>query len=287
MSTIAPDLDWRALRRPGQIVDTGKVRLWIDDVGEGEPIFCLPGMGAGHFIFDFVREYLVDEFRLVNWEPRGLGASERPPGPYGVDVWAEDMRDVLDLLGIERAHLWSTGFGNYYAVRFAARYPERVGGFVSYPDVWAQDPSNDYPRAWRIYGPIIHEYGNTGFGGRLLASFFAVEGVPWFLDWERQNYAETFWPDTADWTAGYCMTEADVRDDLPLIQTPMLVLKGDHDPLGEPAEDETESTRLVLAQVPQVELHVIRDAHPTYALVQRPEECAAAGRAFLRRVPLA
>ena len=40
-----------------------------------------------------------------------------------MDVWADDLRRLLDHLGVERTHVWATGFGNYYAVRFIARNP--------------------------------------------------------------------------------------------------------------------------------------------------------------------
>lgn len=288
-----PDLDpFRGRSAPddGRVVDTAHVPLWCHESGgDGDPVLLLGGFTAGHFAFDFVRPHLGD-LRLVTWEPRGLGRSACPDPadePYSAATWADDLEALMDALGLERAHVWALGFGSYIAHRFAATRPERVGALVTYTDVWARDPQKRYPDIWKVYATIVRTFGTTGFGARVLANIFDVSDVPWFGRWEARNIEEVLHPETVDATVGHCLTEADVRDDLPGIQAPTLVLQGDRTWDGrtlDPADDD--SLQLLRRAVPGLELELVPDAHPGYVCVQKPVPFAAAARAFLERHPL-
>jgi pimeloyl-ACP methyl ester carboxylesterase len=272
---------------PGAVVDTGKVRLWCSDVGEGEPITLLGGFTAGHHIWDFVRPHLSD-YRTITLEPRGLGRSDTPAGEYGAEVWADDLRDLLQALGVERTHLWAGGFGNYYALRFAAEYPELVAGFVAYTDVWSGDEGKSYGKIWPVYKAIVDNFGTKGFGASMLAGIFHVPWLPWFNAWEAGNIEEVLHPETVERTVGYGLTKADVRDELERIQAPVLVLQGAQDYEGRTLDpDKDASLALMRERIPGgVEEFMIPDSHPGYVLAHKPEECARAARSFLAKHPL-
>jgi pimeloyl-ACP methyl ester carboxylesterase len=274
-----------ALDDPGRIVDTREVELWCSDLGDGDALFLVGGFTAGHHVWDFARPYLR-ELRTITWEPRGLGRSARPPGDYSVELWADDLALLLDVLGVERTHLWAGGFGNYIAVRFAAAYPERVGAIAGYTDVWAGDPAKAYGRIWEVYRAIIQNFGTTGFGARMLTGIFDVP-LPWFPAWEARNVEEVVHVDTATRTVGYCLTKADVRAELPRVRAPFLVVQGDVGWAGERVDpDDDPSLALMRDAMPQLEVAVIPGAHAGYVLAQRPQNCAETVLDFLRRHPL-
>jgi pimeloyl-ACP methyl ester carboxylesterase len=273
----------------GFLVDTGAVRLWCHDAGgAGEPVVLLGGMTAGHFIWDFVRPYLIGAgFRTITWEPRGLGASERPAPPYGVEVWADDLRDVLGVLGVERTHVWATGFGSYYALRFAAVHADVVGALVTYTDSWPGDPGKGYSCTWETFRTIVETRGARGEGARQLARVFHVPWLPWFEEWEAANVEEVVHADTLEHTLGYALTAADVRDELERIRAPVLALLGGLDRSGRPADLERDASLALLAErVEHLEVAVIEGSHPAYAIAHKPRECAEAVTEFLRRHPL-
>lgn len=273
----------------GKILDTGKVKVWYHDEGKGEPLILLGGFTAGHFAFDFVRPYLGG-YRLVTWEPRGLGPSEcTDPAshPYSVSVWAEDLFDFLGALGIARTHIWAGGFGSYYALLFAARHPGLVGGLATYTDVYAADESKGYPKIWNVYRAIVESFGTKGFGARVLANIFDVSGLPWFPAWEAQNIEDVLHEETVEATVGYCCTAADIRDELDRIQAPVLAIQGDQGWDGEPLPPEADrSLTLMRERIPRLETVTIPGAHAAYVLVQQPKACARAVREFLGRHPL-
>jgi pimeloyl-ACP methyl ester carboxylesterase len=93
--------------------------------------------------------------------------------------------------------------------------------------------------------------------------------------------------DTAARTVGYCLTEADVRDELSRIRAPFLVVQGDIGWAGARVDpDDDPSLTLMREAMPQLEVAVIPDAHAGYVLAQQPRECAQRVLAFLRRHPL-
>jgi len=277
-----------AIDRLGRLVDAGEVRLWVAEEGSGPPLVMLGGFTAGHYVFDLVWRSLVDHYRLIAIEPRGLGGSDCPdPGsaPYGVDTWAEDLRGVLDALEIERTHIWAQGFGSYYALRFAARWPERTGALVAYTDVWAGDPGKRYAAIWEVYRTIAEQFGTSGFGARMLANLFDVPSPSWFYAWEQRNVEAVLHPETIAATVGHCLTEADVRDDLAAVEAPVLVLQGDEGWEGERrSAQHDQSLELMRARLARLELTVVPNAHPGYVLLQRPEVCAERVRSHVDRV---
>ena len=290
--TEAPDyLAGRSTYESGRLVDTGTVKLWFHDGGgDGEPLFLMGGTTAGHFPFDFARPYL-DDFRLVTWEPRGLGPSDCPDPathPYDLDVWAADLRDLLGAVGIDRTHIWAGGFGSFMAHRFAALHPELVGALVTYNDVWSGDPLMAYDRVWNVYAAIVDNFGTTGLGARMLAGIFGVSDPPWFLDWEALNVEQVSRLETVEATTGFGCLRADVRDDLARIQAPTLVLRGDRSWDGSRLDEGADhSLQLMLDRVPEIETATVPDAHPAYVVMQKPAECATIVRGFLGRHPLA
>jgi pimeloyl-ACP methyl ester carboxylesterase len=102
------------------------VSLWYRISGQGEPIVQLHGCGFGHHNFEPVSARLAERFKVVDFDQRGFGLSDRPLQHYDMDVWADDAAALMDVLGIERAHIHGTSMGGMIAIVFAGKYPERT-----------------------------------------------------------------------------------------------------------------------------------------------------------------
>lgn len=271
----------------GRIVATPRAKLWVHDSGgEGDPIFLLGGFTAGHFIFDLLRPYLSG-YRLLTWEPRGLGPSYGDPDAgeaLSAELWGADLADLLHALKLDRCRLWATGFGSYIAFTLAASHPDLVIALASYTDVWAGDETKAYDKFWAVYRAIVENFGTRGFGARALANVFDVSGLEWFGAWEARNIEEVLRPETVEATVGYGCTRADVRLHLAHIAAPMLIVQGGLSWDGQTIDEKRDpSVTLLRERVPQLELVTIPGGHPAYVLVQQPERCAAVVRAFFDR----
>src|SRR5262249_36544235 len=106
------DGPWRALR-----VDAGGHQLRVRIRGEGPPHFvCLHGLADRLDIWDKRAEPLAARGHVLLFDQRAHGESEAPPGPYGREDMATDVRVLLDRVAIPRAILIGHSMGGIVAM---------------------------------------------------------------------------------------------------------------------------------------------------------------------------
>jgi 3-oxoadipate enol-lactonase len=106
------------------------VRIAWNEVGAGEPLLLVHGLGYARWGWEPVVEPLGERFRLLLFDNRGIGESEAPPGPYTARAMAEDAVSVLDAANVDRAHVVGTSLGGMVAQELALGWPERVERLV-------------------------------------------------------------------------------------------------------------------------------------------------------------
>ena len=111
-------------------VEVNGVNLWYRISGEGEPVAQIHGAGFGHFNFDPATPELSKHFKVVDYDMRGYGQSDRPVQHYDMKVWADDLSGLMDALEIEEAHIHGTSMGGMIAIVFAGKYPDRTTSVV-------------------------------------------------------------------------------------------------------------------------------------------------------------
>jgi len=174
-------------------------------------------------------EQLASFSRLVLFDKRGTGLSD----PVSVDAlptleeWIDDMRAVLDAVGSERTALLSGLGASLMALLFAATYPERTSALVLIDPYARLGAAPDYPwgrpsdQLAEDLERVRHAWG--GHGG--LLSFLAPnllhdqKLVERYGRYERQSAS----PGAAKAMIGM-LYESDVRDVLPIIRVPTLVI---------------------------------------------------------------
>jgi len=110
----------------------GKIHGYV--VGPSEtatpPIVLLHGINMSSEVWREVAERLAPPLRVVAFDFRGHGASDRR-GPFAAEDYASDAIAVMDHLGIARAHVVGTSFGGSVACVLAARHAARVASLVA------------------------------------------------------------------------------------------------------------------------------------------------------------
>ena len=104
--------------------------LYYEVHGEGPALVLAHGGGGSHLSWWQNVPVLARRFRCVTFDHRGFGAScDLPDGP-GPNAFVEDLRQLLDHLGIQRAALAGQSMGGWTVLGFATAYPDRVGALV-------------------------------------------------------------------------------------------------------------------------------------------------------------
>ncbi len=112
-----------ALGRSEFIEVEKNVKLHVTDLGEGIPVVLIHGWPLSNAMYEYQYADLIKNgFRTIGITLRGFGQSDKPYGKYSYDVFAEDIKAVLEELRIEKAVLGGFSFGGATVIRFATKY---------------------------------------------------------------------------------------------------------------------------------------------------------------------
>lgn len=105
----------------------GDVNLNYDIYGAGEPLLMIMGLGGSSDAWDpeLVKD-LSRAHRVITFDNRGTGQSDKPDAPYSIEMFADDAAGLLDKLNIPRAHIFGVSMGGMIAQEFALRHPVRT-----------------------------------------------------------------------------------------------------------------------------------------------------------------
>lgn len=100
------------------------VHLHYEVYGKGEPLVLIPGLAGGAWIWFKHVAPLATKFRVVIFDPRGIGQSSFRSEPLTIRLLADDIAALLHGLRIDQAHILGASFGGFVAQEFALAYPE-------------------------------------------------------------------------------------------------------------------------------------------------------------------
>ena len=249
---------------------------FTDGGGAGEAVLLVHAIGCDHRMWDGLAEALSPRFRVIRMDVRGHGASAVTPRPYSLDQLADDARDVLDGLKIDKAHWVGLSMGGMIGQAFALRHPKRLRKLV------LANTTSSYgaqgPEMWAARAKAVGEGG--------MAAIKEIAMQRYFTDDFRASHSDIV--DRigdgflATDPAGYiaccdAIRDLDFTGDLHRIQAPTLVIAGEKD-VGTPvAMSET-----IAKAIPGAQLSVIKGAAHLSAL-ENPEAFNRLVEAFLAR----
>jgi pimeloyl-ACP methyl ester carboxylesterase len=94
--------------------------------GQGEPLVMIMGFSGRRSGWIRQIPFFRKHYRVITLDNRGVGKSNKPPGPYSTRMMADDTIGLMDLLGIEKAHIMGVSMGGMIAQELAINYPQRV-----------------------------------------------------------------------------------------------------------------------------------------------------------------
>lgn len=102
------------------------VKFYVNGTGE-IALLCHPSLGLGRYLFHRVAPLLAHRFKIVTWDPRGVGDHvTRPPT---LDGWIDDTLDIIETLKMP-VYLLGVSLGTWVMGRVATHAPEFIKGLV-------------------------------------------------------------------------------------------------------------------------------------------------------------
>ena len=109
-----------------QVADGTRIAYKLAGRADGEPLLLVHGLGADARGWIMQQRTLGRRYRLVMVDNRGVGRSDRPAGPYDLEVMAADAVAALDHAGYGSAHVVGASMGGILSQIIGVRHPERV-----------------------------------------------------------------------------------------------------------------------------------------------------------------
>jgi class 3 adenylate cyclase len=173
-------------------------------------------------------ERLASFGRLILFDSRGTGLSDRVLVEYSVEQEAEDAIAVLDACESERAGVLTYAVGGLVGAQLAAERPDRIGALVMYASVARTSWAPDYD--WAMTSEEREELSERTMATWGEANSIAMSGwapsmaedpalVAWFARMQRLAASPT-----EAQIISRAMVDLDVRDALPRIRVPTLIM---------------------------------------------------------------
>ncbi|MBI4609504.1 MAG: alpha/beta hydrolase [Candidatus Rokubacteria bacterium] len=112
-------------------VKVNGVSLAVQDwPGKGAAAVCIHGLTANHACWASIADILSPDYRLIAYDLRGRGESDKPEKGYSLQIHCQDLVGLLDHFGVKKAIIMGHSLGAHIGVCFAARFPQRVSKLV-------------------------------------------------------------------------------------------------------------------------------------------------------------
>src|SRR5215467_7583738 len=107
-------------------VRVNDITINYEQQGAGEPLVLIPYLTADNACYAFqVADYAKD-FTCISLDPRGAGETDKPPGVYSMELFADDVAAFMQAIGVEQAHVSGVSLGAATALWLAGKYPQRI-----------------------------------------------------------------------------------------------------------------------------------------------------------------
>jgi 3-oxoadipate enol-lactonase len=262
------------------LLTANDIAHWVEDHGEGDPpLILLHAFPLDHHVWKETRGLLAAGHRVVLMDFRGFGRSAPAPPPYSMELLADDVRAVMDALGIERAVLGGVSMGGYVALAFLAAHPQRLAG-LALVDSRATPDTPEAKEGRGRMAELARRDGARAVVEEMLPKFFAPETErqrPELVDWARR-LGEAASVDGIVGALAAMRDRPDRGELLEGVQIPVTVVVGEHDAITPPEDSKKMAERIVGSEL------IVVPAAGHLAPLEQPAAVADALRRLLERV---
>jgi len=261
--------------------DVKGIKICYEILGEGEPVFLVHGFGAKKETWIAQFKPLSEHFKVIRFDNRGAGKSDRPKGAYTMEFFADDIVDLMDFLKIDKAHIIGWSLGGMIVQNFVLKYPNRVNKVVlintnyGFPD----EKGPEVYKNMRIEEVKLKEVDpekafwdgtRTGFYMKFRKQLEANPSKKWYDLWSAEDLIResTIDPPTIEdiEVQAAALKTHHTLDRLDQIMSPTLLIASSHDRLTPQSSMEE-----IHSKIPNSTIEVIEKAGHNSPLSKAPE----------------
>jgi pimeloyl-ACP methyl ester carboxylesterase len=203
------------------------VRIAFFAMGEGPPLLHMPPFPLGHLSLEWQNQAnrgyfqrLALKHRLIRYDGRGAGLSSREVSDFSLDAKLADIDAVANHLELTSFALLGFGHSGFAAIAYAARHPERVSHLILWHSYARTSDVTSIKRIEAARSLIQKDWDTYAqLEGYRVSGWAGGRAAAWYSDYVKQSIT----PDAL--IAAYeSIAHIDVRDLLPLVRAPTLVL---------------------------------------------------------------
>ena len=245
------------------------------DGSPGAPVLVLShALGLSLGMWDPQVESLSRTFRVLRYDHRGHGGSPVPAGPYRIEDLGRDLLHLFDRLSLERMSFCGLSIGGMVGIWVASNAPERIDRLVLCCTAARMLRPDDFAARART----VREHGMEAIVDSLIGRWFTPSFPASHPDAVARIQAILL-STPQEGYAGACeaIAQMDLRDDLPRITAPALVIGAEKDQSTPP-----EKSREIAQRIPAAELVIVPNA-AHIANIEQPEVITDRILAHLKR----
>jgi pimeloyl-ACP methyl ester carboxylesterase len=265
------------------IAKVGDINVYYETHGKGEPLVLIYGYAGDSGLWFRQIPILSKKYRVVAFDNRGVGRSDKPNVPYTMAMMAGDIAGLLDVIGIDAAHIFGISMGGMIAQHFALNYPHRVIslilGCTFCGGVHGIQPGPESLAALFDFEGL-KKMTPEGIVRQAIPFLFSPEFIKKNPDIVERRVAKGLEypvPIHGVTRQAEAMMGHDTYEFLPGVKTPVLVISGDNDRLIP-----VENSRILASRIPEAELAIIKGAGHEF-FIEAAEEVNRTVLRFLAR----
>lgn len=272
------------------LIEVNGLKFYYDWHGAGETLVLVSGTGlSGEHWKVFQVPMLSKCFRVLTWDHRGTGRSDKPDVHYSTRLFAEDCVNILAALGVERAHFLGHSMGGRVCQWIALDHPEVVASMIlsgtgpgTSFDGQYYERGVPYETAAEMAQKGFDQYMKDHFGGAFMFPPEFAQAHPEQVEQFRNAHFSHPTPLRPYLRHVVARQEHETRALLHAIRCPTLVICGSGDTVDAATGSHVESSRALAERIPGAEFTLVEGGNHGY-IRQMPEKANALFIGFLER----
>lgn len=229
-------------------------------------------LGTQYNMWQAQIDFFKNDYYVICYDTRGHGASGTPQGPYLLEQLGEDVITLLDHLHIDKASFCGISMGGLTGQWLAIHHPERFNHVV----ICNTAAKIGQEQAWIDRANLVREQGLTPIASTAATRWFTEPFIQSHAT-VVQHLSDNLAAGSSQGYANCCeaLAKADLREAIAQINTPVLIIAGQQDPVTTVADGE-----FMQSLIPNSQLFEINASH--ISNIEQPEAFNQALKSFIQ-----